>query len=93
MFLLRHEARGEEVPAVMLMPNAWNDRVVIWVDQQGKQGLFTPQGAPRPAVEKLLSAGSAVVGIDLLGQGEFTTDGQPLAKIIDFGVARALSEP
>jgi hypothetical protein len=85
-FLLRHavldktETKVEEVPAVMLMPKAWNNRVVIWVDQQGKQGLFTPQGTPRAAVEKLLSAGSAVVGLDLLGQGEFTADGQPLAK-------------
>ena len=76
--LLRNQAQGEEVPAVLLMPDQWNKQVVIWVDQRGKQGLFTALGTPRPAVCKLLSAGSAVLGLDLLGQGEFTTDDQPV---------------
>ena len=63
----------------MLKPREWNNRVVIWVDKHGKQGLFTPEGTPRPAVCKLLTGGIAVLGLDLLGQGEFTADGQPLA--------------
>ena len=78
--LLRNEAQREEVPAVLLLPNHWKNRVVIWVDQQGKQGLFTAPSTPRPAVRTLLSAGSAVLGLDLLGQGEFTTDDQPVDK-------------
>ncbi len=79
-FLLSHAAQGEEVPALMLMPNPWNKQVVIWSDQRGKQGLFTSPGTPRPAVRKLLSAGTAVLGLDLLGQGEFTPNGQPSTK-------------
>ncbi len=80
MFLLRYEAKGEEVPAAMLKPNAWNGRVVIWIDKQGKQSLFATDGAPRPAIGKLLTSGVAILGLDLFGQGEFTTDGQPLSK-------------
>jgi len=79
-FLVRYAAEGEEVPAVRLQPKSWNRRVVIWIDKTGKQGLFGADGKPKPAVEKLLKAGVAVVGVDLFGQGEFTADGRPLAK-------------
>ncbi len=78
--LLRYEAKGEELPAVLFEPKKWNKRLVIWIDKTGKQGLFDASGTPKPAIGKLLSAGTAVVGVDLLGQGEFTADGKPLAK-------------
>jgi len=79
-FLIRYPAQGEELPAVQLRPEKWNKQVVIWIDKEGKQALFGADGMPKPAVDKLLSAGVAVVGIDLFGQGEFTADGRPLAK-------------
>jgi len=79
-FLARYQHEQEEVPAVMLEPKAWNKRVVIWVDRLGKRSLFTPEGQARPAVQRLLNAGTAVVGLDLFGQGEFTKDDKPLAK-------------
>ena len=79
-FLLRYPAAGEELPVIRLMPKAWNHRVVIWIDRQGKQGLFAPGGAPRAAVQTLLAHGFSVVGADLFGQGEFTADGRPLSK-------------
>ncbi len=79
--LLRHEAEGEELPIVLLTPKKWNKRLVIWIDRRGKQGLFDG-GQPKPAVTRLLAAGVAVVGVDLLGQGEFTADGKPLVPQI-----------
>lgn len=78
--LLNHTAREEQLPVVVLRPKSWNRQTVVWVDETGKQALFDAQGSPKPAVRKLLSAGVGVVGVDLIGQGEFTTDGKPPAK-------------
>ncbi|HUT90873.1 MAG TPA: acetylxylan esterase [Thermoguttaceae bacterium] len=80
--LVQYPAQGEEVPIVVLGPGAqpWNKQVVIWVDAAGKAALFDEGGKPKPAVKRLLSAGMAVVGVDLFGQGEFTADGKPIAK-------------
>jgi len=79
-YLGRYADQGEEAPAVWLEPKSWNKRAVVWVDRLGKQSLFGTDGAPRPAIRKLLAAGTAVVGMDLFGQGEFTPDGKPVAK-------------
>jgi len=78
--LVRYPDQGEEVPIIALGPNEWNHQVVLWIDATGKQALFDQGGKPRAAVKKLLTAGMAVVGIDLFGQGEFTADGKPIAK-------------
>jgi dienelactone hydrolase len=79
-FLLRYDAQGEETPALLLTPKAWNRTVVIWASREGKQSLFDAAGQPQPEVAKLLAAGNAVLGLDLVGQGEFTADGKPLTK-------------
>jgi dienelactone hydrolase len=80
--LMRYPAKGEEVPILVLGPGAqpWNKEVAIWLDAAGKQALFDEGGDPKPAVRRLLRAGTAVVGVDLFGQGEFTADGKPIAK-------------
>ncbi|REK19039.1 MAG: acetylxylan esterase [Planctomycetota bacterium] len=79
--LLRDKGRGEELPIVILHPTAeWNKRVVIWVDEQGKAALWGGDGNLAPGVAQLLAAGSAVVGADLLFQGEFLADGKPLEQ-------------
>ena len=84
--LLRWTVEGAEPPdgllaAVHLEPKKEHvKRVVIWIDKLGKQGLFAADGRPKPAVARLLGAGVDVLGVDLLGQGEFTTDAKPLAK-------------
>ena len=79
-FLLRYPSQGEELPAIRIAPKEWNRRVVIWIDRQGKQSLWTTSGALRPGVQTLLEKGFVVIGADLFGQGEFTADGKPLAK-------------
>lgn len=77
--LLRNRARGEELPVLFFYPKQWSGDVVIWLHQDGKAGLF--QGdEPRAEVKKLVAAGKSVVGVDLLYQGEFLTDGKALDK-------------
>ncbi|HEX4150202.1 MAG TPA: acetylxylan esterase, partial [Pirellulales bacterium] len=78
--LLRSARRHEVLPVVFLYPKDWSRQVVIWVDERGKQVLFNDAGQPRQEVRKLLAAGHAVVGVDLLGQGEFTADSQAWSK-------------
>ncbi|MGE0608591.1 MAG: acetylxylan esterase [Pirellulales bacterium] len=78
--LLRNPARGEEAPLLFLHPHDWNSEVVIWIDEQGKSGLYGSDGTPKAEVLKLVQAGYAVAGIDLLYQGEFLADGKPLAE-------------
>ena len=68
----------EELPLVILHPGNWNKRVAIWVHESGKAGLYGSDGRPLPAVLQLLASGSAVVGVDLVYQGEFLADGKPL---------------
>ncbi len=78
--LLRHAAEGEELPAIVLKPKSWNKQLVIWISKEGKRSLLDGQGKPREPVGRLLAAGMAVVGVDLLGQGDFSIDGKPWAK-------------
>lgn len=78
--LLRYKPEGEEVPTVFLYPNDWNGHVVIWVDPNGKSGLFDANGKPNASVQKLIESGASVAGLDLLYQGEFLKDGKPLTK-------------
>ncbi|HKS37370.1 MAG TPA: acetylxylan esterase [Verrucomicrobiae bacterium] len=80
--LLRNKSHGEELPAVFLHPKQWNQQTVIWITDAGKTGLFAdgPAARPKPGVQKLLDAGATVVGVDLLLQGEFLADGQPVAQ-------------
>jgi dienelactone hydrolase len=78
--LLRNKSAGEELPIVVLHPKTWNKRVVIWVHDAGKAGLFAADGKPTAEVAQLLAAGSAVIGADLLYQGEFLADGKPLTE-------------
>lgn len=63
--------KQERVVELFLQPkNGDSGRVVIWISGQGKQALYDEAGSPRPAVARLLDAGVAVVGVDLIGQGE-----------------------
>ena len=80
--VLRHINPGEVLPIVSFYPKAtpWNNEVVIWVDGAGKAGVMDPSGAPNPAIQQLLRSGMSVVSADLLYQGEFLPDDQPLKQ-------------
>ncbi len=74
------EDHRAKLPLVVLTPNQPDDRTVIWIDKRGKAGLYTNDGSVKPPIRSLLDAGITVVGVDLLYQGEFLTDGQPLQR-------------
>lgn len=80
--IIRNTAHGEELPVVSLFPtNAkWNGDVVIWIDGEGKKGLFNENGEAKAAVLKLLDGGASIVTADLFQQGEFLGGGQPITR-------------
>ncbi len=78
--LLNHRAAGEQLPVVLLEPDSAVDRTVVWLSSEGKSGLFEPSGALHPAVAALLDSGAAVLGGDLLYQGEFLPTGEALQQ-------------
>ena len=85
--LLQYKAQGESLPIVFLHPKTWNKQVVVWLSEAGKSGLFTSSGDLAGPIARLVDAGSAVAGVDLLYQGEFLPDGQPLkaARLVASG--------
>ncbi|MCY2991420.1 MAG: acetylxylan esterase [Planctomycetota bacterium] len=78
--LLLHKSHGEELPVVLLQPKQATSRVAIWLHPDGKAGLFQEDGQPQPPIRRLLAAGVAVAGADLLFQGEFLADGKPVTQ-------------
>lgn len=60
---LKNTTYSEEINVLWVYPKNWNGRVVIWLDDNGTSGL------PSDDVKKLVAAGNAVVGADLLFQG------------------------
>jgi len=70
------EDHHAKLPIVLLTPKQSCGRTVIWVDKAGKVGLYTKEGSISSPIRSLLDAGVTVIGIDLLYQGEFLTDGQ-----------------
>ncbi|MBP86672.1 MAG: acetylxylan esterase [Planctomycetaceae bacterium] len=80
MGMLRNSSASEELPIAFLYPKQWEGRVVVWLDKDGKAGLFSGGVAPKPEIQQLLNAGVTVVGADLLYQGEFLADGAAIEK-------------
>jgi dienelactone hydrolase len=78
--LLRHAPVDEQLPVVLLEPKQRQDRIAVWLSRDGKSGMFDQHGQPRPAVARLLEAGVAVIGGDLLYQGEFLAPGESLDR-------------
>ena len=63
------DARGEEVAIEWLHPVDARGDAVIWLDPAGKPGLRDERRQLRPAVQRLIEAGVAVIGADLYLQG------------------------
>lgn len=78
--LIRNQAAGYELPAVALVPLQQPTGFVLWFTDEGKVGLFDADGELKPAIRELLAAGKAIIGVDLLSQGEFLSDGKPLSE-------------
>ena len=78
--ILRYEPAHEEIPIVSFYPTIkpWSGTVVIWVDGDGKSGMYGDDGKPNAEVAALLASGASVIGADLLYQGEFLKNAKPL---------------
>jgi dienelactone hydrolase len=81
--LLRNASYVEELPAVILRPKESQNKTAIWCSASGKSGLYKSAAGNaeeplKPEVRQLLQAGVTVIGVDLLSQGEFLPDNQPL---------------
>jgi dienelactone hydrolase len=80
--LVRNLTHGEELPVIWLRPNSATPvrRTVVWLDDAGKASLYAADGTLLPAVRRLLDAGCAVIGSDLLWQGEFLAAGETFTQ-------------
>ncbi|NBV21696.1 MAG: acetylxylan esterase [Proteobacteria bacterium] len=78
--VLRNKTHGEEIPVAWLYPKQWNGRAIIWLDDSGKAALYNADGSVRAEVKQLVDSGATVLGADLLYQGEFLKDGQPVKQ-------------
>ena len=61
-------------PVLFLYPENWNQKVVIWITETGKSGLYQDDGTLIAPVQSLIDEQYCVVGVDLLYQGEFLKD-------------------
>ena len=78
------KSEGTQIPVVSFYnPDKFDGRVTIWLDGAGKSALFTPDGQPIPAVQKLADAGMAVSSADLFLTGEYLNAGEAPAYKID----------
>ncbi len=74
--ILKRKSAGEEFPVAAMIPTENNnEHFVLWMDGDGKQGLYGDDGKAKPPVGKLLAAGFPVVSADLFMQGEFVSPG------------------
>jgi hypothetical protein len=78
--LIRNQTYNEELPVVWLYPKKWNGRVILWLDDAGKSALYDQDSSLKSAVAQLVNGGATVLGVDLLYQGEFLYDGEPVKQ-------------
>jgi hypothetical protein len=76
---LKNTSYQEELPILGLYPKDWQGRTVIWLSENGKDGLRDGDGL-KADVKKLVDANVAVVGVDLLFQGESAPGGQAVTQ-------------
>jgi hypothetical protein len=79
--LLRRAPNGSALPALIARPDRTPRGMVIWLSDDGKRGMFGTEGRFAGGVRRALDAGYAVLGVDLLQQGEFRPDGGAIDKV------------
>ncbi|WP_165698894.1 acetylxylan esterase [Bremerella volcania] len=79
--LLHNDQNKSQLPALFLYPSGnWNGHTVLWLSNDGKSGVFDEGGRLKSEVAKLVSSGISVAAVDMIYQGEFRPDGQPLKQ-------------
>jgi dienelactone hydrolase len=81
--VVARKGTGEAIPVIVLAPAGETRGTVLWIDGKGKSQLFGDDGAPIPAVRRLLASGYGVVSGDVFLTGEFvgSEDQPPLPKV------------
>ena len=78
--LLKNVSRQEELPVTWLYPKQWNGKAVVWLDRKGRSGLYVGEGVLKSSVAKLVETGCTVLGLDMIHQGDFLSDGKPMTE-------------
>ena len=78
--MLHQKSTGSELPIAELTPKKANGTTVIWIDGNGKNGLFKANGKPISKAKILADRGCRVITADLFQQGEFLTDGKAITE-------------
>lgn len=77
---LNHIKNKTSIPILFLYPKEWNQKTVIWISKSGKAGLYAQDGNLTAGIKTLIDQGYTVMGVDLLMQGEFLVDSNPIPK-------------
>lgn len=78
--LISRKSNGAEIPYIYLQPETFNGEVVLWLDDKGKQHLFTEADDLDESARKLLASGYAIASIDVFLTGEYLRD-QSLSEL------------
>ncbi|MEZ6048054.1 MAG: hypothetical protein R3C11_21245 [Planctomycetaceae bacterium] len=78
--LLKSDKTGAAIPYLFLTPENYRGEVILWLDETGKQHLFTEQGDLKENVRKTLKNGYAIASIDLFLTGE-SLQGKSFAEL------------
>ena len=71
---LNNKTHGESLPVTWLYPKDWKGKVVVWLDDAGKNSLYNSDKSVKAEVLELVKTGTAVMGADLFAQGDFLKD-------------------
>ena len=71
---LNNKSHGESLPVTWLYPKDWKGKVVVWLDDSGKNSPYNSDKSVKAEVLELVKAGTAVMGADLFAQGDFLKD-------------------
>jgi dienelactone hydrolase len=78
----RSEDRSREIPTLTIEPQLYGGITALYLADRGKEGLW--QGATLNGdVINMLDSGIRVIGVDLIGQGEFTVPGTTSTRTRD----------
>jgi hypothetical protein len=75
--LLNRMVQGDQIPAVLVVPEMYNGTIVIWIDPAGKSSLVQ-QGKLNPTAQKILDQKAAILAPDVYQTGEFLTASRPV---------------
>jgi hypothetical protein len=82
---LSRQGTGEEVPALLLVPDAWTGKVVVAVSDRGKDSLLgaAAGGSPSPFAAAAVAARAAVLAPDVFLTGELAPAGKEPRPPVD----------